>query len=60
MDIKTITYGIRTVQLDRSNNKFTVIINGYKIYCKGANYVPTDMFYPRTINPSYNAVYTFK
>lgn len=50
---KKITYGIRTVRLDQTNNTFTVVVNGYKIYCKGANYVPPDMFYPRLTNKRY-------
>ena len=47
-------YGIRHVELDLSNKGFTVKINGYSIYSKGANYVPPDMFYPRLTNKRYN------
>ena len=50
-----VSYGIRTVELDQENNKFTVIINGYKVYCKGANYVPPDMLYPRLTNKDYKS-----
>jgi hypothetical protein len=31
------------------------MINGYKINCKGANYVPMDMLYPRLMNPFYKS-----
>lgn len=47
---KSVSYGIRTVRLDQTSNAFTLIINGYKVYCKGANYVPPDMLYPRASN----------
>lgn len=60
IDNKTVPFGIRTVELDQVDKKFTVIINGYKVYCKGANYVPPDMFYPRTSNPDYTPGYTFQ
>lgn len=30
-----------------------MIVNGYPIYAKGANYVPLDMFYPRLTNKNY-------
>jgi len=29
------------------------MVNGYMVYCKGANYVPPDMFYPRLSNPAF-------
>ncbi len=52
---KSVIYGIRTVILDQTNNAFTVVVNGYRIYCKGANYVPPDMFYPRLTNKRYQS-----
>ena len=55
IDEKKITYGIRTVELDLKDKKFTVIVNGYPIYCKGANYVPPDMLYARITNPDYKS-----
>lgn len=60
IDIKRVPFGIRTVKLDQTDKKFTVMINGYSIYCKGANYVPPDMFYPRTSNPEYKPGNTYK
>jgi beta-mannosidase len=53
VDERKIPFGIRTVELDKSNRKFEVKVNGYSVYCKGANYVPADMFYPRLENPAY-------
>ena len=50
IDMKNVSFGIRTVKLDQTNNKFTVHVNGYPIYCKGANYVPMDIFSSRLIN----------
>jgi beta-mannosidase len=39
--------------LDLKDKKFEVKVNGYSVYCKGANYVPLDMFYPRLTNKAY-------
>jgi beta-mannosidase len=47
VDQRAVPFGIRTVSLDLSAKKFQVVVNGYAVYCKGANYVPPDMFYPR-------------
>lgn len=52
-----MVYGIRTVKLDETGNSFKIVLNGYPIYCKGANYVPPDMMYSRTINPNFNSKY---
>ena len=53
IDERVIPFGIRTVGLDLENKKFEVKVNGYSVYCKGANYVPPDMFYPRLTNSIY-------
>lgn len=58
VDFRKVPYGIRSVKLDTTNNSFTVVINGYPIYAKGANYVPMDMFYPRLTNKNYKAPYS--
>lgn len=60
IDEKKVVFGIRTVELDQENKKFTVKVNGYPIYCKGANYVPPDMFYPRLTNSRYTPGNTIK
>lgn len=54
---KTLKYGIRTVSVsqnkDASGEEFTVVLNGLKIFMKGGNYIPPDMFLPRAkANPS--------
>lgn len=53
VDEKKVVFGVRSVELDLANKKFTVKVNGYPVYCKGANYVPPDMLYPRLTNPDY-------
>lgn len=50
VDSKNISYGIKTSDLYLLDNKFVVKINGHEIFCKGANYVPMDIFYPRLVN----------
>ncbi|MBD5497624.1 MAG: hypothetical protein HDR11_07650 [Lachnospiraceae bacterium] len=52
---ESIRHGIRTVgiveeQLDEDNSGFTFVINGRKIFAKGANHVPADCF-PGRITP---------
>lgn len=58
VDFRNIPYGIRSVKLDQKDKKFTVVVNGYPVYAKGANYVPMDMFYPRLTNKNYKAANT--
>lgn len=53
VDSRTVKHGIRTVKLDQQNGDFTFVVNGHKIYSKGANYVPPDMFMPRLSNPAF-------
>jgi len=45
-------YGIRTVEMDidkidKNNRIFAVIINGKRVYCRGANWIPADVVYGR-------------
>ena len=54
VEVKRIPYGIRTVKLNLENKQFQVIVNGYPVYCKGSNYVPPDMLYPRLTNKNYS------
>lgn len=45
------SFGIRTVRLlqerDDEGKTFIVEINGVKVFCKGANWIPADSFLPR-------------
>ncbi len=59
LDTKTLKYGIRTAELERTslageNGKFGFIINGKKIFVLGTNWVPTDAF------PSRHREYTLR
>ena len=51
-DRKKYTIGLRTVELDRSADRwgqtFAFKVNGMKIFCRGANWIPTDSFVTRT------------
>ena len=48
------------MELNLENKQFQVKINGYAVYCKGGNYVPPDMLYPRLTNPNYQPGTTFE
>lgn len=50
LESKSLVYGIRTLGMELSRDIFQILVNGYPIYCKGSNYVPMDMFYPRLTN----------
>ncbi len=54
-------YGIRTVELDTSRNEsgtrqFELVVNGVKIYCKGANWIPNDVIYARVPEEKYTSL----
>ena len=46
VDKRSTKYGIRFVELD-TDDKFALKINGHKIFCKGANWIPCDAIYGR-------------
>ncbi len=50
---ETITYGLRTVQLDTTNNAFRFLLNGKPVFIKGANWIPCDNFLPRVTTEKY-------
>lgn len=51
LDKATVKCGVRSVLLlqepDEEGVCFTFVINGLKVFCKGANWVPADSFLPR-------------
>lgn len=54
VDRREFRQGIRTSELvfhvakdENDKNKFDVLVNGRKIYCKGTNWVPADVFHSR-------------
>jgi beta-mannosidase len=48
VDIKTIRFGVRTSKLVQSADKwgtsYEIHVNGVPIFCKGANYIPQEVF----------------
>ncbi|MBN1595284.1 beta-mannosidase [candidate division FCPU426 bacterium] len=45
-------FGVRTIRLDQSQinvleRLFAIVVNGRRIFCKGANWVPADSIYAR-------------
>jgi beta-mannosidase len=54
-------YGIRTIHLDLSQvnvneRLFAFVINGHRIFCKGANWIPPDSIYARVSPQTYEAL----
>jgi beta-mannosidase len=51
------TFGIRTVKLlqekDSEGKSFIIEVNGEKIFCKGADWIPSDNFIPRITDSKY-------
>jgi beta-mannosidase len=52
MDFTAFDYGIRFVELD-TRDKFALIVNGKKVFCKGANWIPADAIYARVTDERY-------
>jgi len=52
-----VPFALRTVRLvqkpDREGTSFVVEINGEKIFCKGADWIPCDSFIPRILDSTY-------
>ncbi len=46
-------YGIRFVEL-QTLNSFHFVINGKKVFCKGANWIPADTIYARVTDEKYD------
>ncbi|HET6274090.1 MAG TPA: glycoside hydrolase family 2 protein [Bacteroidota bacterium] len=55
-----VPFGLRIVHLvqekDTEGKSFIIEINGKKIYCKGANWIPCDTFIPRIADSTYRTL----
>jgi len=55
-----VPFAIRTVKLlqrkDKEGKSFILEINGTKIYCKGADWIPCDSFIPRIPDSTYETL----
>lgn len=60
IDEKQVNVGIRTVELVREKDEFGESfyfkLNGVPVFMKGANFIPTDNFLPRTTKEKYAAL----
>ena len=54
-DYPTFHYGIRFVELD-TDGTFAFVINGKKVYAKGANWIPADTLYARVTDEKYDTL----
>jgi beta-mannosidase len=61
-DTKSSSFGIRTIRLlqetDSDGKSFIFEINGVKIFCKGADWIPSDNFIPRIPTSTYERLLT--
>ena len=58
LDERTVRFGIRSVRLlqtgDAGGKSFIIEVNGRKIFCKGADWIPADSFIPRIAQSTYD------
>ncbi len=51
-DYPAFDYGLRFVELS-TDDEFAVVVNGKKVFCKGANWIPADAIYARVSDDRY-------
>jgi len=58
LDERQVRFGIRSVRLlqkkDADGKSFIVEVNGRKIFCRGADWIPADSFIPRIAASTYD------
>src|ERR1035441_3382079 len=62
LDEKNSKVGIRTIELqfkDGDKNTFRFYINGRNIFARGADWIPSDLFIPRTSDEKYKQLLSF-
>ncbi len=56
----TVPFALRTVELlqkkDKEGRSFIFVINGRKVFCKGADWIPADNFLPRIPDSRYETL----
>jgi beta-mannosidase len=56
LDVREFTFGVRTVELTRSEalvdgeGDFCFVVNGVRVYAKGTNWVPLDAYHSRDVD----------
>ncbi|MBL7201844.1 MAG: beta-mannosidase [Anaerolineae bacterium] len=55
MSYPAFDYGLRFVELD-TEGTFALLINGKKVFCKGANWIPSDALYARSSDERYDTL----
>ncbi len=62
LDTAEVSFGVRTVRLlqepDDEGRSFIIEINGRKVFCKGADWIPSDNFVPRIPHTTYDRLLT--
>jgi len=58
LDEQAVRFGIRTVRLlqekDAGGKSFILVVNDRRIFCKGADWIPSDNFIPRIPHATYD------